>query len=536
MNLSKKDNAMFWSEKHGYDEEFVDTPADYLKCLVCQYVLKDPVVIVDCGHHYCSDCFNSIKGYSVHFSSQLCCPIDRGVVDLSRVFKDVCIARAVDDLKVKCSFHGNGCDWVGELRDLHVHRNACALRPATLRNKSVKDCCESDVFFQGLLQRVDRCEDGLNSTEKDMAHLKFQLNDVKEQLNVKDKLILELREKLEKLEQQQQQQQEQEQLQRQYQLQQPQQHKEEEQIIGKKDNEASLFVTFKVFEDQMNSLNMMIKTIENRLGEELHRAPNDIESGEDKTTKSKVALELDFGISSEKIAAHCKEYFDVKLQRESGGLGFVISGGTDNPCSQDDSSIYITKIIQGGAAHHDGRMKVGDAIVSVNGVDIASVEQGVAAHILQSAGGEVVLKVLRIIDERAPCESKEAADSGTTSNMVNMVNVANMVNDQLHPEGKALLPFRDGEIDIIIHKGSSGLGFAIVGGTDSRHVKDDDGIFVSQVLLNSSAHEQLQIEDKILEVNGISFCHLTHKKAVHILKSTGKKVNLKILRNHCERM
>ncbi|KAM3909811.1 discs large homolog 1-like protein, partial [Leptodactylus fuscus] len=38
------------------------------------------------------------------------------------------------------------------------------------------------------------------------------------------------------------------------------------------------------------------------------------------------------------------------------GLGFSIAGGTDNPHVGDDPSIFITKIIPGGAAAQDGRL------------------------------------------------------------------------------------------------------------------------------------------------------------------------------------
>lgn len=42
-------------------------------------------------------------------------------------------------------------------------------------------------------------------------------------------------------------------------------------------------------------------------------------------------------------------YEEVILERGSSGLGFSIAGGTDNPHVDDDPSIYITKIIQGGS-------------------------------------------------------------------------------------------------------------------------------------------------------------------------------------------
>lgn len=39
------------------------------------------------------------------------------------------------------------------------------------------------------------------------------------------------------------------------------------------------------------------------------------------------------------------------------GLGLSIAGGTDNPHIGDDTSIYITKIILGGSAALDGRLR-----------------------------------------------------------------------------------------------------------------------------------------------------------------------------------
>ncbi|KAI2533231.1 DLG1 isoform 19, partial [Pan troglodytes] len=49
------------------------------------------------------------------------------------------------------------------------------------------------------------------------------------------------------------------------------------------------------------------------------------------------------------------EYEEITLERGNSGLGFSIAGGTDNPHIGDDSSIFITKIITGGAAAQDGR-------------------------------------------------------------------------------------------------------------------------------------------------------------------------------------
>lgn len=48
------------------------------------------------------------------------------------------------------------------------------------------------------------------------------------------------------------------------------------------------------------------------------------------------------------------------------GLGFSIAGGVGNQHLPGDNSIYITKIIDGGAAQKEGRLHVGDRLLMVS--------------------------------------------------------------------------------------------------------------------------------------------------------------------------
>ncbi|NXM04668.1 DLG2 protein, partial [Tyrannus savana] len=50
----------------------------------------------------------------------------------------------------------------------------------------------------------------------------------------------------------------------------------------------------------------------------------------------------------------------------SPGLGFSIAGGVGNQHIPGDNSIYVTKIIDGGAAQKDGRLQVGDRLLMVS--------------------------------------------------------------------------------------------------------------------------------------------------------------------------
>ena len=49
--------------------------------------------------------------------------------------------------------------------------------------------------------------------------------------------------------------------------------------------------------------------------------------------------------------------FSFMFHQGTTGLGFSIGGGTDNPHIDDNFGIFITRIIKGGAAAEDGRLK-----------------------------------------------------------------------------------------------------------------------------------------------------------------------------------
>ena len=48
----------------GYNFDFVSDVSDELICVVCHFVLKEPVQLVQCGHRLCKSCFNQMKTYA----------------------------------------------------------------------------------------------------------------------------------------------------------------------------------------------------------------------------------------------------------------------------------------------------------------------------------------------------------------------------------------------------------------------------------------------------------------------------------------
>ncbi|KPP69792.1 Chain A Of The Third Pdz Domain Of Sap-102-like [Scleropages formosus] len=75
---------------------------------------------------------------------------------------------------------------------------------------------------------------------------------------------------------------------------------------------------------------------------------------------------------------------------------------------------------------------------------------------------------------------------------------------------------------VVLHKGSTGLGFNIVGG------EDGEGIFVSFILAGGPADlsGELRRGDRILSVNGVNLRNATHEQAAAALKRAGQTVTI----------
>ncbi|XP_033006855.1 disks large homolog 1 isoform X2 [Lacerta agilis] len=182
------------------------------------------------------------------------------------------------------------------------------------------------------------------------------------------------------------------------------------------------------------------------------------------------------------------EYEEITLERGNSGLGFSIAGGTDNPHIGDDSSIFITKIIPGGAAAQDGRLRVNDCILRVNEVDVRDVTHSKAVEALKEAGSVVRLHVKR----------------------------RKQVTEKI--------------IEIKLVKGPKGLGFSIAGGVGNQHIPGDNSIYVTKIIEGGAAHKdgKLQIGDKLMAVNSVCLEEVTHEEAVTALKNTSDFVYLKV--------
>ncbi|XP_020284227.1 disks large 1 tumor suppressor protein isoform X5 [Pseudomyrmex gracilis] len=183
------------------------------------------------------------------------------------------------------------------------------------------------------------------------------------------------------------------------------------------------------------------------------------------------------------------EYEEIVLERGGAGLGFSIAGGTDNPHYGNDTAIYITKLIPGGAASADGRLRVNDTILQVNDVSVVDVPHAAAVDALKRAGNTVKLYVRR------------------------------RRHTQL--------------IEIELIKGNKGLGFSIAGGIGNQHIPGDNGIYVTKIMDGGAAQVdgRLVVGDKLVAVRNAlqgdkNLENVTHEEAVATLKATQDRVVL----------
>ncbi|XP_046436481.1 protein lap4-like isoform X7 [Neodiprion fabricii] len=86
------------------------------------------------------------------------------------------------------------------------------------------------------------------------------------------------------------------------------------------------------------------------------------------------------------------------LIRDQNGLGFSIAGGKSSPPFKDNTdAIYISRITDGGVAQKDGKLMVGDKVISINGVEMTGAKHEQAVGMLTGLERFVRLVVEREI-------------------------------------------------------------------------------------------------------------------------------------------
>ncbi|CAJ1082578.1 protein scribble homolog isoform X5 [Xyrichtys novacula] len=223
------------------------------------------------------------------------------------------------------------------------------------------------------------------------------------------------------------------------------------------------------------------------------------------------------------------------LIRNDKGLGFSIAGGKGStPYRTGDTGIYISRIADGGAAHRDSTLRVGDRVISINGVDMTEARHDQAVALLTGTSPTIALLVER--DPRAPGGSPgqsrarahsppppEPSDSPDQEEEGLQGNHLSQMEDEYPIE------------EVILVKSGGPLGLSIVGGSDHASHPfgiNEPGVFISKVIPHGLACQSgLRVGDRILEVNAIDLRHATHQEAVRALLANKQEIRMLVRRD-----
>ncbi|XP_035268818.1 protein scribble homolog isoform X12 [Anguilla anguilla] len=230
------------------------------------------------------------------------------------------------------------------------------------------------------------------------------------------------------------------------------------------------------------------------------------------------------------------------LVRNDKGLGFSIAGGKGStPYRTGDTGIFISRIAEGGSAHRDSILRVGDRVISINGVDMTEARHDQAVTLLTGTSPTITLLVERSLAEPpgSPAASRTRPHSPPPPEPADSPDQEEPGEDRCgSPELNHLSRPLEDEYpidEVILVKAGGPLGLSIVGGSDhASHPFGvrEPGVFISKVIPQGLAcRSGLRVGDRILEVNAIDLRHATHQEAVRALLSNKHEIRMLVRRD-----
>lgn len=261
------------------------------------------------------------------------------------------------------------------------------------------------------------------------------------------------------------------------------------------------------------------------------------------------------------------EYHQIDLDRDStdSNWGIRLIGG-----AEVNRAISIGSVVFGGAAAKNGRLKSGDEIISINGIDVVGATHQYVVEVISKCANRASLVVRRK-------KFAEACDVVLTRNMdegfgfviissgncaligriiegspadrcqqlhvkdrIIAVNGRDITPSMQHPEivnmikesGSTLLlrivPADCYTVELIKNSPNDNFGFRMRGGSEF----DGMPLYILKVASNGLARDLLNVGDQIIEINGIPTVGMTHQQAASIIKHSDPIVKLKLRRNY----
>ncbi|XP_059806311.1 membrane-associated guanylate kinase, WW and PDZ domain-containing protein 3a isoform X3 [Hypanus sabinus] len=216
---------------------------------------------------------------------------------------------------------------------------------------------------------------------------------------------------------------------------------------------------------------------------------------------------------------------DIFLRKMESGFGFRVLGG-DGP----DTPVLIGAVIPLGSAERDGRLRVADELLCVDGVSVKGKSHRFVLELMQNAtrNGQVLLTVRRNI---LPTEDQH--DDGRDANLDPAENGSPRMNhaDHTHrtPQGPNTAEFAQSYDIVLQRKETEGFGFVIITSKNRSSVIVPHKI--GRIIEGSPADRcgKLKVTDRISAVNGQSIVQMPHHDIVQLIKDAGQTVTLTVI-------
>ncbi|VDM42227.1 unnamed protein product, partial [Toxocara canis] len=244
---------------------------------------------------------------------------------------------------------------------------------------------------------------------------------------------------------------------------------------------------------------------------------------------------LDMSFMSETVdsSSSTKETISTAIRRDlDGSPGFSVAGGKG---ASTGDPIVISSLTPGGAAERDGKLRVGDRVLSINGTNMRGARHDQAVALLTGfSSNEIYLVVQRDRPGTPSSTPLQVAPSSTkSSSAVRMPPAAAPRSSPQHSSGFGDTSWDGKTEEVELVRENHSLGLSIVGGSDhSSHPfgVNAPGVFISKITANSPAarSHKLRIGDRILFVNEVDVRNAKHQTAVEALKRSEPTVRLRV--------
>ncbi|XP_009866536.1 PREDICTED: E3 ubiquitin-protein ligase LNX isoform X2 [Apaloderma vittatum] len=221
-------------------------------------------------------------------------------------------------------------------------------------------------------------------------------------------------------------------------------------------------------------------------------------------------------------AVTCHEKVVAVRKDHTESLGMTVAGGASN--REWDLPIYVISVEPGGVISRDSRIKTGDILLNVNGIDLTGVSRSEAVALLKNTNSSVVLKAL----EMRACEAQEERGCLPFPEATQAISESS----EWSPSWVMWLGlprYLYSCKEIVLRRNTSGsLGFSIVGGYEEH--TGNKPFFIKSIVGGTPAYNDGRIRcgDILLAVNGRNTSGMMHACLARMLKELKGKITLTI--------